>query len=51
MYQLSHLLIEQRNILATLRDENAVGDSKGIIAETEESGKQQKAAVRLTVQL
>lgn len=38
MYQLSHLLIEQRNILATLRDENVSGDGKGVIAETEEDG-------------
>lgn len=38
MYQLSHLLIEQRNILATLRDENATGDTKGILAEAEEDG-------------
>lgn len=38
MYQLSHLLIEQRNILATLRDENASSDTKGAIAEAEEDG-------------
>lgn len=35
MYQLSHLLIEQRNILSTLREENAVKDTKGLIAENE----------------
>lgn len=38
MYQLSHLLIEQRNILATLRDENGTNDAKGMVAETEEDG-------------
>lgn len=35
MYQLSHLLIEQRNILSTLREENTVNDSKGLITESE----------------
>lgn len=29
MYQLSHLLIEQSNILATLREQNSVDDGKG----------------------
>lgn len=31
MYQLSHLLIEQRNILSTLRDENSTDDAKGLM--------------------
>lgn len=30
MYQLSHLLIEQRNILATLKDES-LNDQKNVI--------------------
>lgn len=35
MYQLSHLLIEQRNILSTLREENAVNDTKEQVVENE----------------
>lgn len=31
MYQLSHLLIEQSNILASLREQNSVGDGKGLL--------------------
>lgn len=38
MYQLSHLLIEQRNILTTLQEENSVEDAKGIITEEKENG-------------
>lgn len=29
MYQLSHLLIEQSNILSTLREQNSIDDGKG----------------------
>lgn len=29
MYQLSHLLIEQSNILSTLREQNSTDDGKG----------------------
>lgn len=38
MYQLSHLLIEQRNILTTLKSDNSTDDAKGAIDETEENG-------------
>lgn len=31
MYQLSHLLIEQRNILSTLREKNSIEDSKDVL--------------------
>lgn len=31
MYQLSHILIEQRNLLSTLRDESMLDDQKYII--------------------
>ncbi|XP_031627430.1 exocyst complex component 8-like, partial [Contarinia nasturtii] len=31
MYQLSHLLIEQRNILSTLREQYSVDDTKGVL--------------------
>lgn len=31
MYQLSHLLIEQRNILSTLREQNSTDDTKGAL--------------------
>lgn len=31
MYQLSHILIEQRNLLTTLRDESMLDDQKNII--------------------
>uniref|UniRef100_A0A182M0A6 Exocyst component Exo84 C-terminal domain-containing protein n=1 Tax=Anopheles culicifacies TaxID=139723 RepID=A0A182M0A6_9DIPT len=33
MYQLSHILIEQRNLLTTLRDESLLDDQKNIIEE------------------
>lgn len=38
MYQLSHLLIEQRNILTTLKSDNSSEDAKGVIDETEDNG-------------
>lgn len=38
MYQLSHLLIEQRNILSTLQEENSVDDSKNLVSEEQEDG-------------
>lgn len=31
MYQLSHLLIEQRNILSTLREQSSTDDTKGVL--------------------
>lgn len=31
MYQLSHIMIEQRNLLSTLRDESMLEDQKYII--------------------
>lgn len=39
MYQLSHLLIEQRNILSTLREENSTDDTKGLLLDEPASGK------------
>jgi len=35
MYQLSHILIEQRNLLSTLREESVLDDQKNIISEQE----------------
>lgn len=39
MYQLSHLLIEQRNILSTLREQNSTDDTKGVLLDELASGK------------
>lgn len=39
MYQLSHLLIEQRNILSTLREQNSIEDSKKVSLDENEDGK------------
>lgn len=44
MYQLSHLLIEQRNILSSLKNEDLTENAKGMIDETEEKGKCQKCS-------
>lgn len=38
MYQLSHLLIEQRNILSTLREKNAVEGPKDILMDEMDDG-------------
>lgn len=38
MYQLSHLLIEQRNILQTLREENSVENSNDEVIEDPAEG-------------
>lgn len=35
MYQLSHILIEQRNILSTLHEESSSTDTKNIVSEQE----------------
>lgn len=39
MYQLSHLLIEQRNILSTLREQNSADDTKGLLLDEPAYGK------------
>lgn len=41
MYQLSHLLIEQSNILTTLHEQNStkVEDVKGVLLENTKEGK------------
>lgn len=39
MYQLSHLLIEQRNILSTLREQNSIEDAKGVLLDEPTNGK------------
>lgn len=36
MYQLSHLLIEQRNTLSTLREESLLEDQKHLITEQQD---------------
>lgn len=38
MYQLSHLLIEQRNILLTLREKNSVEDPKDVLMDETDDG-------------
>lgn len=38
MYQLSHLLIEQRNILSTLREKNSVEDPKNVLMDETDDG-------------
>ena len=43
MYQLSHLLIEQRNILSTLREENSTDDTKGLLLDEPANGNSRKA--------
>ncbi len=35
MYQLSHILAQQRNLLSSLRDETLLGDQKNVIDEKE----------------
>ncbi|EAT37589.1 AAEL010432-PA [Aedes aegypti] len=52
MYQLSHILIEQRNLLSTLRDESMLDDQKCIIEEqsidpNENEEQQNKKAIQL----
>lgn len=42
MYQLSHLLIEQRNILSTLREQNSTDDTKGVLLDEPKNGKQRQ---------
>lgn len=39
MYQLSHLLIEQRNILSTLREQNATENTNDVLLDEPENGK------------
>lgn len=41
MYQLSHLLIEQRNILSTLREQNTTESTKDVLLDEPENGKLQ----------
>lgn len=41
MYQLSHLLIEQRNILSTLREQNSTDDTKGVLLDEPAKGKEE----------
>lgn len=38
MYQLSHLLIEQRNILSTLREKNSVENPKDVLMNETDDG-------------
>lgn len=38
MYQLSHLLIEQRNILSTLREQNATEKTRDVLLDEPEKG-------------
>lgn len=38
MYQLSHLLIEQRNILSTLREQNSIEDARGVLMDEPTNG-------------
>ncbi|XP_019542955.3 exocyst complex component 8 [Aedes albopictus] len=52
MYQLSHILIEQRNLLSTLRDESMLDDQKYIIEDqsidpNENEEQQNKKAIQL----
>lgn len=39
MYQLSHLLIEQRNILSTLREQNSIDNTRGVMLDEPMDGK------------
>lgn len=41
MYQLSHLLIEQRNILSTLREQNTTESTKDVLLDEPENGELQ----------
>lgn len=38
MYQLSHLLIEQRNILSTLREQNSIEDTRDVLMDEPTNG-------------
>ena len=41
MYQLSHLLIEQRNILSTLREQNSIEDTRDVLMDEPTNGNAQ----------
>lgn len=45
MYQLSHLLIEQRNILSTLREQNATEKIRDVLLDEPEKGELFKKSV------
>lgn len=45
MYQLSHLLIEQRNILSTLREQNATEKTRDVLLDEPEKGELFKKSV------
>lgn len=49
MYQLSHLLIEQRNILSTLREQNSIEGTRDVLMDEPTKGNVQwKTGFRLT---
>lgn len=51
MYQLSHLLIEQRNILSTMRDQNLIEDTKGVLMDEPANGKIYKKSISCDMKL